>query len=151
GGTGIKIEPRGSVEITANGFWENRENFMIPENNRKFFVPEFNMQMNVNLVAQIGDKLKLNISNNTQPSLLNQNRQKIEFTGKEDEILKKIELGNVDFPLRSNLISGVQSLFGVKTQLQFGRLWITSTLSQQRSQTRSMVIQGGGQNQPFEI
>lgn len=151
GGNNIKIEPQGTIELTGNGYWENRENPMIIESNRKYFIPEFNMNMNINLVAQIGDKLKLNISNNTNPTALNQNLQTVEYTGKEDEILKKVELGMTSFPLRSSLITGVQSLFGIKTQLQFGKLWVTSVLSQQKSQRKSLTIQNGGQNQPFEI
>lgn len=151
GSNKIKIEPQGSLELTGNGFWENRENPMLIESNRKYFIPEFNMNMNVNLVAQIGDKLKLNISNNTNPTALTQNMQTIEYTGKEDQILKKIEAGNVSFPLRSNLITGVQSLFGFKTQLQFGKLWLTGVASQQKSQRRSLTIENGGQNQAFDI
>lgn len=151
GGTNIKIEPQGTVELTGNGYWENRDNPMLIEQNRKYFVPEFSMNMNINLMAQIGDKLKLNISNNTNPTSLAQNLQTVEYTGREDEILKKVELGMTSFPLRSSLITGVQSLFGVKAQLQFGKLWVTSVVSQQKSQRKSLTIQNGGQNQPFEI
>lgn len=151
GGTKIKIEPQGNIELTGNGFWENRDNPTLLENQRKTFVPEFNMNMNINLVAQIGEKLKLNINQNSNPTSLKQNLQTVEFTGKEDEILKKIELGMTNFPLRSNLITGVQSLFGVKAQLQFGKLWVTSVVSQQKSQRKSMTIENGGQNQNFEI
>src|SRR5690606_22260088 len=98
-----------------------------------------------------GDKLKLNISNNTRATFDYQNIQKLEYTGKEDEIIKKIEAGNVSFPLNSNLISGVQSLFGVKTQLQFGKLWITGVVSQQKSKRQSLTVQGGAQTQQFAI
>lgn len=151
GGNNIKIEPNGAIELTTNGFWEHRENPMMIEQNRRYFVPEFSMNMNMNLVAQIGDKLKLNISNSTNPTSLTQNLQTVEYTGKEDEILKKIELGMTSFPLRSSLITGVQSLFGIKAQLQFGNLWVTSVLSQQKSQRKSITIQNGGQTQNFEI
>lgn len=151
GNTNIKIEPSGNVELTAGGYWEKRDNFNLLEQNRKFFAPDFNIRMNVNLVAQIGDKLKLNISNNTVPSINNQNLQNIEYTGREDDIIKKIEIGNVNFPLKSSLITGVQSLMGVKTQLQFGRMWITSVASIQRSVRKSMTIDAGGQIQYFEL
>ena len=109
------------------------------------------MQMNVNLLATVGDKLKLNISNNTNATFDYQNVQKLEYVGKEDEIIKKIEAGNVSFPLNSSLISGVQSLFGLKTQLQFGKLWVTSVISQQRSKRQSLTIQGGTQTQQFSV
>jgi cell surface protein SprA len=44
--------------------------------------------------------------------------------------LFKIEVGNVSMPLNSSLIRGAQSLFGVKTQLQFGKTTITVFFTQ---------------------
>jgi cell surface protein SprA len=80
-----------------------------------------------------------------------QEMRKLEYTGKDDEIIKKVELGNVSFPLRSSLISGVSSLFGAKAQLQFGKLWVTGVVSQQKSQRRSMTVKGGAQTTNFEV
>src|SRR5690606_11845686 len=80
-----------------------------------------------------------------------ENQIKLEYTGYDDEIIKKIEAGNVSFPLRSQLISGVQSLFGIKTQLQFGRLTVTSVLSNQKSQKQNLMLKGGTQVQDFTI
>lgn len=151
GNNKINIEPSGNIEMTAGGFYQKRDNPNLLEQNREFFQPDFGLKMNINLVAQIGDKLKLNISNNTVPSLNNQNLQNIEFTGKEDDIIKKIEIGNVNFPLKSSLVTGVQSLMGVKSQLQFGRMWITSVASIQKSIRKSVTVDAGGQTQYFEL
>jgi cell surface protein SprA len=151
GGTGISVKPQGNVDLTFGGSWQNMKNPTLTQRAQKYGIFDFDMQMNVNLLAQIGDKMKLNISNNTAPSFGEQNMQKLEYTGKEDEIIKKIEAGNVSFPLRSSLISGVQSLFGLKAQLQFGKLWVTGVVSQQRSQRKSVTVQGGGQFQAFEV
>ncbi|NBT86500.1 MAG: cell surface protein SprA, partial [Alphaproteobacteria bacterium] len=118
---------------------------------QKYSIFDFDMQMNINLLATIGDKMKLNISNNTKATFDYQNMQKIDYNGKEDEMIKKIEAGNVSFPLKSNLISGVQSLFGIKSQLQFGKLWVTGVISQQKSQRKSLTLQGGAQAQQFTI
>ncbi len=151
GGTSINVKPQGNVDVTVGGNWQNIKNPTLVQRAQKYGVFDFDMQMNINLLATVGDKLKFNISNNTRATFDYQNVQKLEYTGKEDEIIKKIELGNVGFPLKSSLISGVQSLFGIKTQLQFGKLWVTGVVSQQRSQRRSMTVQGGGQTQQFAI
>ena len=37
----------------------------------------------------------------------------------------KLRVGNVNMPINSSLIEGAQSLFGVKTELQFGKTTIT--------------------------
>lgn len=151
GGDGISVRPQGNVDVTFGGNWQHIQNPTLPIRQQRFGVFDFDMQMNINLLATVGDKLKLNISNNTKATFDYQNIQKLEYTGKEDEIIKKIEAGSVSFPLNSSLINGVQSLFGIKTQLQFGKLWVTGVLSQQRSKRNSITIQGGSQTQQFAI
>ena len=151
GGSTISVRPQGNVDVTFGGQWQNLQNPSLPQQAQKNGIFDFDMQMNVNLLATVGDKLKLNISNNTKATFDYQNIQKLEYTGKEDEIIKKIEAGSVSFPLKSSLISGVQSLFGIKTQLQFGKLWVTGVISQQRSKRQSLTIQGGAQTQQFAI
>jgi cell surface protein SprA len=151
GNNKISVKPQGNLDLSFGGNWQNMKNPNLTQRAQKYGIFDFDMQMNVNLLAQIGDKLKLNISNNTLPSFGEQNMQKLEYTGKEDEIIKKIEAGNVSFPLKSSLLTGPLSLFGLKTQLQFGKLFVTGVLSQQRSQRKSINLQGGAQTQTFEI
>lgn len=147
----ITVKPQGNLDLTFGGSWQNMKNPSLTQRAQKYGIFDFDMQMNVNLLAQIGDKMKLNISNNTQPTFGEQNLQKLEYTGKEDEIIKKIEAGNVSFPLKSSLLTGPLALFGLKTQLQFGKLFVTGVLSQQKSQRKSINLQGGAQTQSFEI
>ncbi len=151
GGSTISVRPQGNVDVTFGGNWQNIKNPALPARAQKYGIFDFDMQMNVNLLATVGDKLKLNISNNTKATFDYQNMQRLEYTGKEDEIIKKIEAGNISFPLKSNLINGVQSLFGLKTQLQFGKLWVTGVVSQQKSKRQSLTIQGGQQTQQFSL
>ena len=54
-------------------------------------------------------------------------------------------------PLNSSLITGAQSLFGVKTELQFGKTRVTAVFSEQQSETRSVTAQGGGTLEDFEF
>jgi cell surface protein SprA len=152
GSTKLKVEPQGNLTVSAGILSQNLQNPNIPKRNQKYTIPDFDMQMNINLVAQIGDKMKLNISNNTMSNFGDmQEMRRLEYIGKEDEIIKKIELGNTSFPLRSTLTPGVNSLFGLKVQSQWGKLMMTNVISQQRSQRRSMTSRGGALTQPFEI
>jgi cell surface protein SprA len=151
GNNTISVKPQGNVDVTFGGNWQNIKNPTLTQRAQKYGVFDFDMQMNINLLATVGDKLKLNISNNTKATFDYQNIQKLDYSGKEDEMLKKIEAGNVSFPLKSNLINGVQSLFGLKMQLQFGKLWVTGVVSQQKSQRKSLTVQGGAQSQQINI
>ncbi|UPK69281.1 cell surface protein SprA [Chitinophaga filiformis] len=151
GGNKVDIKPQGSLELTFGYEGQNIKNPVLTEQARKTGGFAFDMNINMNLTGKIGDKLKLITNFNTQSTFDFENQIKLEYTGYDDEIIKKIEAGNVSFPLRSSLISGVQSLFGIKTQLQFGRLTVTSVLSNQKSQKQNMLIKGGTQVQDFTL
>lgn len=151
GGNTVDIRPSGSAELSF-GFVTNRnQNPAIPVRQRKITNFDFNMKIQLNLVGKIGEKVKLTTNYNTEASFDFENQMKLEYNGLEDEIIKKIEAGNVNLPLNSSLISGSQTLFGVKTQLQFGKLTATTLFSQQRGKKTEVTIQGGAQTTPFAV
>src|SRR5664279_3477163 len=138
----IEIQTQGNVDITAGYQGQNVKNPTLPENARKNGGFDFNMAAQLNVNANIGDKLKFPISYNTLANLDFTNQLKLDYSGTSDEILKRFEAGNVTFPSRSTLIPGVQSLFGVKTELQFGKLYVTAVLANEKSQKQSVNLQG---------
>ncbi|MES2762237.1 MAG: cell surface protein SprA [Bacteroidota bacterium] len=151
GGNQVDIKPTGTAELI---FALNRNktlNPAIPQRQQKVTNFDFNMRIQLNLIGKIGDKLKITTSYNTEASFDWENQMKLEYTGYEDEIIKKIEAGNVSMPLNSSLIQGSQSLFGVKTQLQFGRLTATALFSQQRGKKQEVSVQGGAQTMYFNV
>ncbi|KAA9041516.1 cell surface protein SprA [Ginsengibacter hankyongi] len=147
----IDIQPQGNVDITAGYQGQNTKNPTLAERARKNGGLDFNMATQLNVNANIGDKLKFPISYNTLANFDFTNQLKLDYTGKDDEILKRFEAGNVSFPSRSTLIPGAQSLFGIKTQLQFGKLFVTAILANQKSQRQSVNLQGGSAAQQFEF
>ncbi|WP_160711501.1 cell surface protein SprA [Chitinophaga solisilvae] len=151
GGSKVDIRPQGSLDLTFGYQGQNIKNPVLVEQARKNGGFNFDMGINMNVTGRIGDKLKLITNYNTQSTFDFENQVKLEYTGYPDEIIKKIEAGNVSFPLRSSLISGIQSLFGVKTQLQFGRLTVTSVLSNQKSQKQNLMLKGGTMVQDYNI
>ena len=132
GGNAVDIRPQGSAELIF-GLKTNRlDNPALTEDQRKTTSFDFEEKIQMNVIGKIGDKLKLTTNFNTESTFDFENQMKLEYTGYEDEIIKKIEVGNVSLPLNGTLITGSQSLFGLKTQLQFGRTTITGILSQQK-------------------
>jgi len=150
-GCNVEIRPQGNVELTFGASFQNIQNPILTENQRKQGGFDFNMDINANVLGSIGNNLKLNFNYNTQATFDFENQIKLEYKGKDDQIVQGIEAGNVSLPLTTQLIPGTQSLFGIKTELQFGRLTMTSVLSQQKSQTQSIQIEGGAQKREFEI
>ncbi|MBX3254969.1 MAG: cell surface protein SprA [Chitinophagaceae bacterium] len=147
----VDIRPQGNVSITAGYQGQNVKNPTLPERARRNGGFDFDMAANLNVIANIGDKVKLPISYNTQSTFDWENQLKLEYTGKPDEIVKKIELGNTSFASKGTLIPGAQSLFGVKTQLQFGKLWVTGVFATQRSQRQSRALQGGASTSSITV
>ncbi len=128
----IDIRPQGNVDLSAGYQSQNIQNPTLRRAPGGPVISTSTRSANLNVVGNIGDKLKLPISYNTLANVDWENQLKLDYTGGPDEIIKKIEAGNVAFTTKSTLISGAQSLFGIKTQLQFGRLSVTGVLANQR-------------------
>ena len=150
GGNTIDIRPTGSAELTFGFNISRRDNPAIPERQRRTGTFDFNEKIQLNMIGKVGDKLKISTSYNTEATFDFENQTKIEYTGYDDEIIQKIELGNVALPLNGSLISGSQTLFGVKTALRFGRLTVTSIFSQERGERKEINVAGGAQIVKYE-
>lgn len=151
GGNTVDIRPSGAAEITFGTNTNKTENPAIAERNRRVTVLDFDQKIQLNVIGKIGDKLKTQINYDTEAAFDFQNQVKLDYTGYEDDIIKKIEAGNVSLPLQGSLISGSQALMGFKTQMQFGKTTVTTLLSQQRGKKQSVQVQGGTQITRFEV
>lgn len=151
GGSSVNIRPQGSAELTFGVRHSRNNNSQLTERQQRNTDFDFDQRIQMNVVGNIGDKLKLTTNYNTESTFDFENQIKIEYTGYDDEIIKKIEAGNVSLPINGSLITGSQSLFGLKTQMQFGRLMVTTVLSQQKSEQKEINIKNGAQSQEFEV
>ena len=151
GGALVDIKPQGSAELVFSGVINRIDNPALPEEQRRTTSFNFDERIQMNVVGRIGDKLQLQANYDTEATFEFENEIKLEFTGQEDDIVKKIELGNVSLPLAGSLITGAQSLFGIKSKFQFGRTTLTTVFSEQKSETSSIEIQGGAQMTEFEL
>ena len=151
GGNSVDIRPQGSAELIFGLKINRLDNPSLTEEQRRTTTFDFQEKIQMNVIGKIGDKLKLTTNFNTEATFDFENNMKLEYTGYEDEIVKKIEVGNVSLPLNGSLITGSQSLFGFKTQMQFGRTTITGILSQQKSSKSEIEVSGGAQTSEFDI
>ena len=131
GGSTIEVIPQGSVEMDLGLLFTKQDNPSFSPRNRSNFTFDFDQRISLSLLGKIGTRLQVTTNYDTQSTFDFQNLFKLEYTPTEDDILQKIEVGNVSMPLNSSLISGAQSLFGVKTELQFGKTRITGVFSEQ--------------------
>ena len=153
GGTEVNIQPQGQVDVTLQSRY-SRSSGALAQQPVQFLPIDPQVAIRVSVDGSIGTKMNLNFNYDTQSTFDFDRKIKLEYDTEafgEDDIIKTIEAGNVSLPLRSNLIQGAQSLFGIKTELQFGHLRIAAIASQQQSEQRNIVIETGAAIQEFEL
>jgi cell surface protein SprA len=159
GSNEIKITPTGNINLKLGFIYQNTENPQLSEQNRSSFTFDFDQQINAGIQAQVGNRLKFTAQYDTQSTFDFQNIIKVEFIPPslsdvkygEDGIIQGIEAGNISMPIKNSLINGAQSLFGLKTKLQFGKTNITAVFSQQNSESTTVTAEGGASIQEFEL
>ena len=151
GSNTIDIRPQGYVEVSFGYKVNGTENPSIPERLRKVPTFDFDQKIQMNVTGKIGDKMEMRVNYNTEATFDYENKMNLAYTGDDDQIVKKIEAGNVSLPLSGSLITGATNLFGVKTELQFGKLNLTTIFSQSKGETTVVESEGGAQKKTFEI
>ncbi|WP_345104211.1 cell surface protein SprA [Mucilaginibacter panaciglaebae] len=147
----IDIRPQGSAEAILSGQINSNENPLYNTRQRKQYNFNFDQHIQLNLTGNVGDKLKIATNYNTDAQFQFDNQVKLDYVGHPDEIIQEIQAGTVSMPLNTQLITGTQALFGLKTKLKFGKLEVTSIFSQQRSQSKDITITSQGQQGNFAI
>ena len=149
---GVRIKTQGTAELKLGVNLKNVDNPSLPENNRKTKAVDFDEKINFNMTGKVGDKVNMNLNYNTDATFdFDTKNIKLRYEGKEDEIIKLVEAGNVTFPSNNSLVKGASSLFGLRTDMQFGRLKLQTVISQKNSTTKSVSSKGGTQMTPFDL
>jgi len=149
---GVRIKTQGTAELKFGVTLKEIDNPSLPIRNRKTTVMDFDEKINLSVNGKVGDKVNMNLNYNTDATFdFDAQNLKLKYEGKEDEIIKLVEGGNVSFPSNSSLVKGASSLFGIRTDMQFGKLTLQTVVSQKKSSSKSVSSKGGVQLTPFEF
>ena len=149
---GLQLKTTGSVVVTMGVKSNSTDNPALQVSQRRKTYFDFDQKIQANVNATVGDKMRFNMTYNTGATFdFDTKNLKLAYEGKEDEIIKNIEAGNVSMTTGSSLIHGSAALFGVKTKLQFGKLTATALVSQQNSESQHVSTRGGSQTNDFYI
>ena len=149
---GVRIKTQGSAELKIGANTRFVDNPSLSERNRHVFGFDFDENINLSVNGKVGDKVNLDFNYNSEATFnFDAQNLKLRYEGKEDEIVKLIEAGNVSMPTSSSLIRGASSLFGVRADLQFGKLKLQTVISQKKSSSQSVSSKGGVQLTDYEI
>ena len=149
---GVRIKTQGTAELKMGATIKSIDNPSLPIRNRNTTTFDFDEKINLNVNGKVGDKVNMNLNYNTDATFdFDTQNLKLKYEGKEDEIIKLVEAGNISFPSNSSLVRGASSLFGLRTDMQFGKLKLQTVFSQKKSNSNSVSSKGGVQLTPFEI
>ena len=149
---GVQLKLQGSAElIFALQFKKLKDPSLSERSQNPAPTFDFDEKIQLNVSGSVGDKLNFGLNYNTEATFdFDQSMIKLQYEGKEDNIIKKLEAGNVSMPLTGSLITGNTSLFGFKTDLQFGKLNVSAVISQQESESQT-INTTGAQTTDFHI
>ncbi len=149
---GVRVKTQGTAELKVGFTKKDIDNPSLPIRNRKTTSFDFDEKINLTVNGKVGDKVNMNLNYNTDATMdFDTKNIKLKFDGKEDEIIKLVEGGNVSFPSNNSLVHGASSLFGIRTDMQFGKLKLQTVVSQKKSTSSSVSSKGGTSTAPFEI
>ncbi|MCC8133579.1 MAG: cell surface protein SprA [Tannerellaceae bacterium] len=149
---GVRVRTQGSAQITMGLKNSTTKNPTLAERSRSRTYSNFDESVQLNVQANVGSKVDFGMNYNTESSFdFDSKRLKLSYTGDEDEIIKSLEAGNVSMTTSNSLINGGAALFGIKADLQFGKLRLNTLFAQQNSESRTVNSKGGVQAKSFEI
>ena len=149
---GVQLKMQGSAELLFGFKHQYIANPSLTVRARNNNIFDFDEKIQASVQGKVGQKLNFNLSYNTEASFsFDQQNLKLNYKGEEDDIIQSIEAGNVTLDLPSSLIRGSKALFGIKTNLKFGKLKIQALISQQNSEAQTVSSQGGAQMTRFDI
>ncbi len=147
----VTMQLQGQAQVSIGVQYNKIDNPTLQERMRKTTSFDFDQTVQINLNAQIGEKMKVGINYNTEATFDFENEVKVDYTGDEDDIIQDIEVGNINWSLPTTLIQGSQSLFGFKLDMRFGKLDVSTVFSQKKGETSSVTVQNGSTSQEFDI
>lgn len=149
---GVQIRTQGSAELIFGVKSNKLDNPALTERMRNTTIFDFDEKIQLNVSGSVGDKVNLKMNYNTESTFdFDQQLLNLNYKGNEDDIIQSIQAGNVSMQLNSSLISGSTALFGLRTDLQFGKLKVSAIASQQESETKTVSSRGGAQTTKFEV
>ena len=148
-----RLKVTGSQRITIGGSSTKRKPEQVTESSNKGFFPDLKMEQKLNLgiSGTIGKKIKVDVKQTSDESIFEKNKISIKYEGDEDDPIKLIEAGDTRLSLSgSQFISysaSSQNLFGIKGEFEFGKLKLTTIVSQQEGQQASATATGNAVEQ----
>ncbi|OQY39183.1 cell surface protein SprA, partial [Candidatus Atribacteria bacterium 4572_76] len=150
GGNRIGLRVRGDLSFSLIGSKSATSGYSLSGDESGSFDFKMDQTQNISIRGKVGSKVDVDINQNTE-SMDFENTLKITYTGDSDEIVQKLEAGNIGLSLPGTkyvTFSGKNTgLFGIKTDLKIGNLTSTIIASLEKGKKKKLELTGGVRTQ----
>ncbi len=153
-GQRVSLKVAGNVTINGGVRFQDQEKSVTNFRSDKRWDLEIDQTQRFDITGSVGDRIDVTIHQDSENDFEWENDLRITYKGDEDEILQRIEAGNISLALPGTQFAtgaggNSQGLFGLKAISKLGPLDITTIASIQRSQkfiksntlTEALVLQ----------
>jgi len=154
---GQHVALRVSGNVNINGRLQSQKRSQVSssysEGTSTSFIVDQKQQLSIE--GKIGDRISILVDQDSERDFDFENAIKIIYTGKEDDIVQKVEAGNVALSLPGTqfvTFSGKNNgLFGLKALMKFGGIDVTTIASIEKGKKEKLSIDGGAQTSVVSI
>ena len=153
GGDRVGLSVTGNINIDGGLRRETSDQVVTLQSDQTNYNFKIDQRQNFHITGKVGDKVSVDIDQNSEEMFDFKNVVKLTYTGYEDEIIQSIEAGNISLDLRGAQLATLsgknQGLFGFKAVSKVGPLSITSVASLQKGQKNKLNYEGGSKPQTY--
>ncbi|MBD3348909.1 MAG: hypothetical protein GF400_06895, partial [Candidatus Eisenbacteria bacterium] len=159
-GPGANLKVRGSERITFGGQTSYVVDALESESGEASRFPQLDMeqQLNVNLEGTIGRKIHVYVDHRSGGDTFGSdkaNQIRVRYEGDEDEIIQRIELGEVNLSLPGTEFVSYsghhEGLFGAKMTSKIGKLDVVTIASKEEGKSAGASFVGGSESESLEL
>jgi len=149
------LRVRGNVNISGKMVFQDQELVRSNINETQSTHIEFDQKQNFNIEGKVGDRVTVFMDQDSERDFDFENNIRISYEGAEDDILQRMEAGNISLSLPSTqyvTFSGTnKGLYGIKAISQLGPVDITTIASIEQTKKEQQEWSGGSQSQTQKI
>tara|TARA_B100000315_G_scaffold249608_1_gene281092 strand:- start:10472 stop:16594 length:6123 start_codon:yes stop_codon:yes gene_type:complete len=143
----VSLNVRGNVNVTGKMVFQDQAltttNFQESQTTHL----DIEQRQNLKIEGKIGDRISVQMDQDSERDFDWENNIRIDYSGKEDDIVQKIEAGNISLSLPGTQLATFsgsnKGLFGLKSMMQFGPVEITSIASLEKTKKEKKTFDGG--------
>ncbi len=151
----VSLSARGNVTVKGNLVFQDQELIRSKVSETRNTHLKFDQMQRISVEGKVGERISVNVDHDSERDFNWENNIRINYKGKEDDIIQSVDAGNVSLSLpgSQSLMGSAshQGLFGVKTTSKFGPMAVTAIASVVNTEKKSEQYKGTSESQTQQI